>query len=417
MSSSDKAKISSLPVRVRDTSIIQRLDPENTGTIGITDAMQTLIASHEKNKSMSKILMGLGFCMLLLITSIFGVSVAAAYLAKESAVDPETGYMYTRGDSHKLISTGEAATFKSFDQSSLSTLDLVKLKTLFFNDYDVSFSIKGYSRSSTHDRVIFLVEGGRIEFEGDVVVGVTGEAQILFENIGVDMSEKNGRNLKEGNIVAKYSESRENSIYENSNNRRGEMKLTQEEKKLLRKSKTFGIRQEIFSSLRSETIENIKATIKYMSELTSHERSQCENKFIACSFFAAMGKCKNDINYMKSNCSPSCESCTLVLKPVTTPDFTEASTTVSVSSITVTVSPSVSPTSNATDSTTSDPTDGLCGEICQNLSEGETACIYQKKSNDQIESKCVDSEISGSIDECLMYPVDHDGIYTAWCVG
>ena len=197
--------------------------------MGINDVIQTLVASHEKNKSMSKILMGLGFCMILLITSIFCVSAAAAYLAKESAVDLETGYMYTRGDSHKLIITGEAATFKSFDPSSLITLDLVELKTLFFNDYVVSFSIKGYSRSSTHDRVIFLVEGGKIEFEGDVVVGVTGEAQILFENIGVDMSEKNGRNLIQNNINAKFSESVENSIYENSDDQLVDVRLTEYE--------------------------------------------------------------------------------------------------------------------------------------------------------------------------------------------
>jgi len=310
MSSSDKAKISSLPACVRDTSIIQRLDPENTGTISITDAMQTLLASHEKNKSMSKILMGLGFCMLLLITSIFGVSVAAAYLAKESAVDPETGYMYTRGDSHKLISTGEAATFKSFDQSSLTTLDLVELKTLFFNNYDVSFSIKGYSRSSTHDRVIFLVQGGRIEFEGDVVVSVTGEAQILFENIGVDMSEKNGRNLKKCNIDAKFSKSREKSIYEKTNY--PVKKLTPKEYKLKQQSETFGIRQGIFQRKRSETTDNIFWTLMYMRKLPKNVSSQCENKVANCSFLAASGECIYDKKYMEKYCSPSCESCHLV---------------------------------------------------------------------------------------------------------
>eukprot|EP00548_Thalassiothrix_antarctica_P019917 CAMPEP_0194193928 /NCGR_PEP_ID=MMETSP0154-20130528/75304_1 /TAXON_ID=1049557 /ORGANISM="Thalassiothrix antarctica, Strain L6-D1" /LENGTH=225 /DNA_ID=CAMNT_0038918309 /DNA_START=51 /DNA_END=729 /DNA_ORIENTATION=+ len=201
MSSSDNAKISSLPARVRDTSIIQRLDPENTGTVDINDAMQTLVASHEKNKSLSKVLMALSFCMVLLIASIFGVSVAAAYLTKESAVDPETGYLYTKGVSHKLISTGEAAIFKSFTASSLTTEELVELKTIFFNDYDVSFSVKGYSRSSTNDTVIFLVEGGRIKFEGDEIVEITGDAQILFENIGVDISDKDGRKLQNEELM------------------------------------------------------------------------------------------------------------------------------------------------------------------------------------------------------------------------
>eukprot|EP00548_Thalassiothrix_antarctica_P018147 CAMPEP_0194181396 /NCGR_PEP_ID=MMETSP0154-20130528/20092_1 /TAXON_ID=1049557 /ORGANISM="Thalassiothrix antarctica, Strain L6-D1" /LENGTH=220 /DNA_ID=CAMNT_0038897349 /DNA_START=35 /DNA_END=697 /DNA_ORIENTATION=+ len=200
MSSSDNSKISSLPAGVRDTSVIQRLDPENTGTVDVNKAMQTLVTSHEKNKSLSKILMGLGFCVVLLIASIFGVSVAAAYLAKESAVDPETGYMYTKGSSHKLVSTGEAALFKSFEPSSLTGKDLVQLKTLYFNDYDVSFSVKGYSRSSSDGRLIFLVEGGTIEFLGDEI-HVTGNAEILFENIGLNTTHQHERKLFFKNIL------------------------------------------------------------------------------------------------------------------------------------------------------------------------------------------------------------------------
>jgi len=202
MSSVETAKISTLPVRMRQESVIQRLDPNNTGEFSVNEAIQTLVETRKQNKWLTKALIGIGFCVVLLIGSIFGVSFVAANLAKNSTVDPETGFMYTKGTSHQVLKTADAASLKSFDPSDWTTEDFMNTKTLFFNENKLSFAIKGYSISPTDDRIIFLVEGGKIEFQGDEIVDVTGDARVLFENnAGVDIfneKDENGRKLAYG---------------------------------------------------------------------------------------------------------------------------------------------------------------------------------------------------------------------------
>ena len=57
-------------------------------------ALQNLKSSRTKNKALCRVIIGLSTAILVLIGSVFGVSIAAAYLAKDTKVD-DNGVMQT----------------------------------------------------------------------------------------------------------------------------------------------------------------------------------------------------------------------------------------------------------------------------------------------------------------------------------
>jgi len=183
--------VSELPPSL--AKMVGEFDDDGDGFIDeheFTAALKTLRSSRNKNKAYGKIIVAMSCAILLLIGSMFGVSIAAARLAKDSTVDATNGFMYSKGGSHEVLKTGEATSQKPFDPSKWTTDDFMNTKYLLLNENKLSFAVKGYSISPSNNRTVFLVEGGTIVYDRDEVVEMTGNAQLLFEHAAGDESNR-----------------------------------------------------------------------------------------------------------------------------------------------------------------------------------------------------------------------------------
>lgn len=77
----------------------------------------------------------------------------------------------------------------------------------------------------------------------------------------------------------------------------------------------YGELQEVEGSKREETLSLIQRVNKYMKDevftLDKYKsvRHECKNRHSLCAFWAVLGECEANENYMLLNCAPSCFSC------------------------------------------------------------------------------------------------------------
>lgn len=116
------------------------------------------------------------------------------------------------------------------------------------------------------------------------------------ENIAVEENKAAGENIVQGGEV--------------------KVTLTDDEKKLVELSATFGETQKVSGAEYTRTLANIRETLEYLNdEDESFPESimrQCKNKHELCSFWAGMEECEKNEPFMISNCSPSCQGCDLL---------------------------------------------------------------------------------------------------------
>mmetsp|Transcript_24361 Transcript_24361/g.57916 ORF Transcript_24361/g.57916 Transcript_24361/m.57916 type:complete len:288 (+) Transcript_24361:503-1366(+) len=182
-------RISDLPVSVRPSArnLLQEIDADGDGFIDESElamALNALRASRKQNRSLTKVVGGLALSILLLVGAVFGTSIAAAHLAKDTVLD-EQGVLHARG-TRSLVKTGEAVTYSSdLDITGLTNDELGNLKHIVLFGGDLQFQVKGFVRhqSSTtlgdaddEKKVALLVEGGTITYGKDGMVGATGDA-------------------------------------------------------------------------------------------------------------------------------------------------------------------------------------------------------------------------------------------------
>jgi len=120
-----------------------------------------------------------------------------ARLTRQLIVDPVTGMATTPGSDNVVMKTSEAL-YKEKDISlHNATIEyLSAVKTVEFNDGNLSFDVKGYARMS--DETILLVEGGSLVFDVKGFKNITGDKLThLFSSINDDMksSDPDGRKL------------------------------------------------------------------------------------------------------------------------------------------------------------------------------------------------------------------------------
>jgi len=95
-----------------------------------------------------------------------------------------------------------------------------------------------------------------------------------------------------------------------------EPQLTDDEKKLVESSTTFGELQRVSGAEYTKTLTNIRETLKYMKnedeEILEAALEKCKNENKLCAFWAGMGECENNEGFMLGNCAPSCQVCDLL---------------------------------------------------------------------------------------------------------
>jgi len=159
-----------------DTDGDGRLDTEE-----IIMAVEHLAAKTKANTSLKKIVYVLCGFSVALVAALFGASIAAARLAKDTTMDADTGIMYAKG-THTIMKTEEALFRSTMNIAMLSNKELDGLVNLIPTQGDVKFQVKGYSRSGTIDgnQVMLLVEGGTITYDPEGIMDATGDAEDLL---------------------------------------------------------------------------------------------------------------------------------------------------------------------------------------------------------------------------------------------
>merc|ERR1712194_612950 len=153
-------------------------------------AVEHLAAKTKANTSLKKIVYVLCGFSVVLVAALFGASIAAARLAKDTSIDPVAGIMYAK-DSDSIMKTEEAKFRRSMNFALLSNQELDNLIDFRLTGGDVKFQVKGYARNTGDDaaavkEVMLLVEGGTITYDPERLLtfayGNITEADSLMAN-------------------------------------------------------------------------------------------------------------------------------------------------------------------------------------------------------------------------------------------
>jgi len=206
-----RIRLSDLPDAYKPSArgLVSQFDTDGDGCIDaaeLANAVEALKNSRKKNNYLTKIVVGLTIASLLLIGSVFGVSVAAARLAKDTKIDDDSGFLMTKNkNKNSVVKTGEAITWSPTNHLvDLDNEDLRNIKYLSLAYHaDVHLHVKGHARASSGKEVILLVEGGTLTFQDTISLSnATGDARFLLEAAGADFGNDVFEN--EGNRKLSY---------------------------------------------------------------------------------------------------------------------------------------------------------------------------------------------------------------------
>jgi len=200
MTSSQKARrsgidVNDLPYNLKKVVSELKLDTDGNGRLDtkeIVMAVEHLVYKTKANASLKKIVMLLCVFSVFLVAALFGASIAAARLAKDTEMDPITGVMYAKGDAHSIMKTKEAIFIHQENIALMTNDELNGLKAIIMTSGDVKFQVKGYSRSGTtgttgmnndgnnNQQVMVVVEGGTITYDSQGIMDASGDAERLL---------------------------------------------------------------------------------------------------------------------------------------------------------------------------------------------------------------------------------------------
>jgi len=192
-------RIADLPEDVQ--AVIKKLKLDKDGD-GMLDADELGVAfkdyrgTKKDNKNLRYSVVGLVLISILLVCSVFGASITATRLSKDTSVDPVSGIMYTKGSNSPIQTAPAVFKAKDINLHTVSIDYVSAMKTVEFNDGNVSFDVKGYARII--NETILLVEGGSLIFDISGLKNFTGDVPTrLFLSIDEDSNsvDLDGRKL------------------------------------------------------------------------------------------------------------------------------------------------------------------------------------------------------------------------------
>jgi hypothetical protein len=197
-------RVSSLPATLRASVEEMNLDKNGTGDLELAHVFDNLASTTKYNKTLKKMVAGLCVFAVLLIGSVFGATLAAARLTKDTQVDNITGIMYAKqyeGDHsyHTTMKTGDAIFYSDSTTQimDMSNNQLTSLKEILLGSGDVKFQIKGYARAKDNTYINLLVEGGTIIYDINGLASATGDAKIILDTAyGEQQQGEDGENRR-----------------------------------------------------------------------------------------------------------------------------------------------------------------------------------------------------------------------------
>jgi len=193
-SSSICIRISDLSHNLRKSVKELKLDGDGDGQLDTNDILWTLkqLTTQTKTHSnLKQLITGLCTFLIILIVCVAALSITAARLVKDTAIDPLSGIMYVNvGGSHSSSSSSSSGTImktgaveiysNSTILAKMTNEELDILKAILPGNGDVKFQVKGYARNDSNDEVKVLVEGGTITYDSEGIRDATGNAKVLL---------------------------------------------------------------------------------------------------------------------------------------------------------------------------------------------------------------------------------------------
>ena len=187
-----EASFSRLSAAARRDTLVQK-HTDKQGNVDM-EGVATEVAFTRKNyKMLVKALVVSVLLLFLLVLSTFGVSLAAAILAKDTQVDYNSGALMVKNgsDDNTVVKTQEALVdVEDPSIADMSFQELQKMKQILVygdnGNTGVQFDVKGVSKTAG-GRVALLVEGGgTIVYDATGIVNATGIAKTFFEMLEMD---------------------------------------------------------------------------------------------------------------------------------------------------------------------------------------------------------------------------------------
>ena len=109
--------------------------------------------------------------------AVFGISLAAAYVAKDTKI---SGNSYLQTTTGRIVQTGNAHEHFFTPFYELSFPDLTAVEKIFLSD-SIKLNVKGVAKDPSGRSSMFIVEGGTITFDedGGVEVGTVNLDEVM----------------------------------------------------------------------------------------------------------------------------------------------------------------------------------------------------------------------------------------------
>ena len=142
--------------------------------------------TKKDNKNLRYLVVGLVLFSILLICCVFGASITAARLSKDTSVDPVSGIMYTKGSDSPIQTEPVAIRNEGVTINELETHELDVLQEISLADGLIKFHVTGYAKSLPKNQVTLLVDGGSLIYGEEGLVSATGMAETMFHFVDPD---------------------------------------------------------------------------------------------------------------------------------------------------------------------------------------------------------------------------------------
>jgi len=190
-----EVRLSQLPVNMHQSTmdLVKELDTDGDGAINVDEfvaAVTSLVKERSTNRNLTKVVTLLSVATFLLIGAMFGVSIVAARLAK----DTQLGANGMLEDKHtgSVVKTGEALFEYKTNILDMNASQLMEVKKLTFLDGEMQFDVMGYAKSSAGDQVMMIVQGGTVTFDKKGISDATDSAKLLID-LALDMADSDDR--------------------------------------------------------------------------------------------------------------------------------------------------------------------------------------------------------------------------------
>jgi hypothetical protein len=181
--------LSQLPQSLRPSArqLIAELDVDGDGRLDENElamVLNTLQSARTQNRSLTKLLGGMLFALLALVAAVFGTSIAAAHLAKDTNVDG-SGVLHDKRTGAVVQTNQAMVRSEGRNLVDLTNGELALLKEMELLDGNLHFAVKGFARLPSEDaedkQVLLLVEGGTLAYGKEGMTGATGAALTLVQ--------------------------------------------------------------------------------------------------------------------------------------------------------------------------------------------------------------------------------------------